>query len=292
MPRQPVVGARNRGGCKLPFEPPPPEGVRTIDVTQVPRPDGARLQVQVSGSPDAPVLVLLQGQASSHDWWTDLRGRYEDRFRTITLDYRGTGLTVTPAGGLSTELLADDAIAVLDFLGIAIAHVYGTSMGGRVAQMAAARHPSRVKSLVLACTSPGGTHAVERSDAIRRALADPDETSRRATLVGLFYTPAWGDDPARSRLFGDPTMSAEDRQRHLRMSARHDAWDLLPDIVCPTLVLHGSDDQMTPTVNAPAIAGRLPDAQLHVHAGGRHGFFDEFADELEETMSAFWTSHA
>lgn len=257
---------------------------------QVPRHDGTLLAVQVVGQPDAPTLILLQGQASSHDWWTDLRGRYEDRFRTVTMDYRGTGATFSPDTDLSTRLLGEDVIAVLDALGVNRAHVYGTSMGGRVAQMVAAEHGDRVQSLVLACTSPGGARATERSNEVRTALADPSETARQAALVALFYTPSWGDDASRSRLLGDPTMSSKDRQRHLRMSARHDAWDLLPGVACPTLVLHGSDDKMTPSLNAHLIADRISGARLHIHDGGRHGFFDEFASDLDPLLRSFWAT--
>ena len=193
------------------------------EVVTVPCLDGALLEVQVGGQDHAPTLVLLQGQASSHDWWTDLRARYEDGFQTVTMDYRGTGATRSPDGDLTTRLLGHDVIAVLDALGVGQAHVYGASMGGRVAQMTAADHPARVQSLVLACTSPGGKHATERSNEVRTALVDPDENARLAALVSLFYTPTWGQDPSRSRLLGDPTMSTVDRQRHLKLSARHDA---------------------------------------------------------------------
>lgn len=205
-------------------------------VVSVPRPDGTRLHVQVGGREGAATLLLLQGQASSHTWWTGLRDRFEDQFRTVTMDYRGTGGTRDPGGDLSTELIAEDAAAVLDHLDIDRVHVYGTSMGGRIAQVLAARHPVRMLTLALACTSPGGPHAVERDNDVRKALVDPDAEARRRAMVQLFYTPAWGDDPSRSHLFGDPTMNAADRNRHLKMSARHNAWALLPQISCPTLV--------------------------------------------------------
>lgn len=80
-------------------------------------------------------LVLLQGQASSPDWWTDLRGRYEDRLRTATMDYRGTGSTFSPDADLSTRLLGEDAIAVLDTLSVNRAHgpgLRGPSCGSQV----------------------------------------------------------------------------------------------------------------------------------------------------------------
>lgn len=261
----------------------------TVDTMQVSRPDGARLEIQISGPSRAPALLLLQGQASSHTWWADLRHRYENRFRTITMDYRGTGRTSAPPGELSTQLLAGDAVAALDAAGALQAHVYGTSMGGRVAQMLAAHSAERVETLVLACTSPGGPNATERDNDVRRALANPDARARTATMIELLYTPAWGGDATRARLFGDPAMSVIDRQRHLRMSARHDAWDLLAAIACPTLVLHGAADRMTPSINGEVIAERIPNAELQIHPTGRHGFFDEFADEIDRDLRSFWT---
>lgn len=264
----------------------------TLADVDVARPDGAVVRAQVGGQhakPDQPVLLLLQGQASSHTWWTGLRERYERRFTTITFDYRGTGATRDPGGELTTALLAADAVAVLDHLGVARAHVYGTSMGGRVAQHLAADHPDRVLTLALACTSPGGPRAVERSTEVRRALASPDATVRVARLVELFYTPDWGGAPGASHLFGDPGMTAADRARHLRMSAGHNAWDVLSRITAPTLVLHGQQDRMTPASNAALIAGRIPDARLHRHVAGRHGFFDEFADDLDPELDRLWS---
>lgn len=186
--------------------------MRTANDHQVLCPDGARLQVQTAGSSEGSVLVLLQGQANSHDWWAGLRRRYEKRFRTITMDYRGTGTTRSPAGGLTTGLLAEDVVCVLDALNVDQAHVYGASMGGRVAQMLAGRHPTRVLSLALACTSPGGRHAIEPNNDVRQALADSDPSARSAAMVDLFYTPGWGTDPTQSHLFGDPTMTAADRR--------------------------------------------------------------------------------
>ncbi len=174
---------------------------------------------------------------------------------------------------------------MLDSLGLEAAHVYGTSMGGRVAQVLAADHPSRVQRLVLACSSPGGPHATERTQAVRRSLADPDASARRAALLRLMYTDA--GLPRRSHLLGDPTMTAGATRRHLRVSNRHDAWELLPRITAPTLVVHGTDDEMVPVANSDLIAARVPDATVWLRPGGRHGFFDEFADEVSPRVRDF-----
>lgn len=253
----------------------------------VPTSDGFEIAVQVAGPADGPTLLLLAGQANNHHWWGLVRGGFEDRWRTVTLDQRGTGDSRGPVGAWSTPTFAADAAEVLARLGGGPAAVYGTSMGGRVAQVLAAEHPARVDRLVLACTSPGGPHAQERDNAVRRELLDPDPAHRRATLGALFYTDAWPHRPEDSLLLGDRTMTPEETRAHLRVSGRHDAWDLLPRITAPTLVLHGTDDRMVPTANAPLLAERIPGALLHLHEGGRHGFFEEFATEITPLVRGF-----
>lgn len=250
-------------------------------------PDGFRLSVQVAGPEDGPVLLLLAGQANNHRWWDRVRGGFEDVWRTVSLDQRGTGASRGPVAEWSTRTFADDAAAVLEHLDAGPVAVYGTSMGGRVAQVLAAEHPHHVARLVLACTSPGGRHAEERDAGVRRRLADPDPAARRQALRELFYSDAWPHRPEDSLLFGDRHMSAEETRAHLRVSGRHDAWELLPRIVAPTLVLHGTDDRMVPTANAPLLAERIPGARLWLHEGGRHGFFEEFATEVTPVVRGF-----
>lgn len=239
-------------------------------------PDGAVLAIQQTGPNDGPPLLLLPGQANSHRWWDRLRGGFDDTYRTITFDYRGTGGSTAAEVPWSTAGFADDAATVLDALGIRGAHVYGTSMGGRIAQMLAINRPTMVGRLVLACTSPGGPPAQERSDAIRRELADPDQDVRTAALMRLMYTPAWPGCAADSTLLGDPTMTAKASMLHLRVSSGHDASAQLHRITAPTLVLHGADDELSLPANATYIAEQIPGAAAEI-LPGRHGFFDEFS---------------
>lgn len=251
--------------------------------------DGFRLSVQVSGNADGPTLLLLAGQANSHQWWTSLREDFEDAFRVVTFDQRGTGRSRGEVTDWSTDLFADDARDVLFGLGTSKALVYGTSMGGRVAQSLAVRHPDAVDRLVLACTSPGGPHAQERDAQVRRSLSDPDPGQLLAAFQRLFYTDRWPYPPERSHLFGDPTMSNEERRAHLRVSSTHDAWERLPQIEARTLVLHGTDDRVAPVANAHLLADRIASARLHLVEGGRHGFFEEFRSEVVPLIRSFLT---
>ena len=136
---------------------------------------------------------------------------------------------------------------MLAALGVERALVYGTSMGGRVAQELAINHPHLVERLVLCCTSPGGALARERSHEVRKALADPDAARRRRSMVDLFYTPEWVAAQGRVRpRLGDRTMTPSDANRHLRMSGQHDASDRLHLIEAPTLIVHGTRDTVVP----------------------------------------------
>jgi len=242
-------------------------------------PDGAVLAIQQTGPADGPPLLLLPGQSNSHHWWDPLRGGLDDVFRTITFDYRGTGDTSAPEDPWSSASFADDAATVLHALGHRSAGVYATSMGGRVAQMLAINRPAMVGRLVLACTSPGGPDAHERSTAIRRELAEPDEKIRTAALMRLMYTPQWTGRAADSTLLGDPTMTARAAMLHLRISHEHDASRDLHRITAPTLVLHGSDDELSLPANATYLASRIPGATAEI-TPGRHGFFDEFSADV------------
>ncbi|MDT2005276.1 alpha/beta fold hydrolase [Rhodococcus opacus] len=236
--------------------------------------DGTRIAYQDTG--DGPPLLLLAGQANNHHWWDAVRPDFDRHFRTVTMDYRGTGASDKPDTGYSTPLFADDAICVLDALGIDRAHVYGTSMGGRVAQWVAARYPERVRSLVLGCTSPGGPHAVERGRDVRSSLAQPDPDRARRALLDLMYTPDWlARNPGPYNTLGDPDMPVHAKVAHLRASNGHDAWDALPSIGAPTLILHGTDDVLSPVDNAALLAERIPHAHRELLPGARHAYFDE-----------------
>lgn len=82
-------------------------------------------------------------------------------------------------------------------------------------------------------------------------------------------------------------MSMDARARHLRASNEHDAWDELPRITAPTLILHGTDDQLTPVANAHLLADRIPESSVHEFVGMRHAFFEEACPEASDVVLQF-----
>lgn len=255
--------------------------------------DGAAIAYQSAGNSEGRPLVLLAGQANNHHWWDGARGDFEGAgYRTITLDWRGVGDSDKPDELYTTRGFAADVIAVLDDLGIAKAHVYGTSMGGRVGQWVAADFPGRVDALVLGCTSPGGPYAIERDKSVRRTLAQVDRAAAERFLLELMYTPQWlATHQGPYYVLGDPDMPAYARRRHLAASSKHDAWDVLPSITAPTLVVHGTDDVFNPAANAPLITGRVPGAREVLIEGARHAYFDEFRDVAGAAVLEFLAVH-
>lgn len=150
----------------------PGEGTRSRFVRL---PDGVRMRVVEAGPEDGEPLIVLHGYSDSWFSFSPVLPLLADRYRIIAPDLRGHGCSDRPAGGYGMDVLADDAVRVMDALGVQRAAVLGHSMGGFVAQQVAARHPQRVERLVLVGTALrfAGTAVAEGLAGVVDALPDP-----------------------------------------------------------------------------------------------------------------------
>ena len=257
-------------------------------------PDGARLYYEESGVGEP--LLLISGQSSDHTLWDDIRDDFVARYRVIVYDNRGTGESDKPEDPpYSTRGFARDAIAILDHLGIPRAHAYGISMGGRICQWLGIDHGSRIGALILGATTPGNAHGVPRSHDMDAAMRAASPNLRGAwTMLTAMYSPGWSATHLgqlrrwASRKHPIPEYA---RRLHYLASEGHDAWDLLPTITAPTLVIHGGDDRVNPTANARLLAERIPGAELCIIPGGRHGYFVEYRAEASRAVLDFLRRH-
>ena len=118
-----------------------------------------RIGIHVASVGAGPALLLLHGWP--HTWfvWHQVAPLLATRHRVIMPDLRGIGATEHPDGGYDLHTLADDAAALLTALGEPLASVVALDLGAPIAWMLAARHPQRVRKLVvmeaLLCTLPG-----------------------------------------------------------------------------------------------------------------------------------------
>ena len=81
------------------------------------------------------------------------------------------------------------------------------------------------------------------------------------------------------------------RRLHYQASEGHDSWPLLPSITAPTLVIHGSQDEVNPSATGRLLAGRIPGAELQLIGGARHSYFEEFRAVASQLVLKFLHRH-
>jgi len=220
-----------------------------------------------------PVLLIM-GFSYPSDMWYRTRPELSKYYRTIAFDNRGVGRSDVPKGPYPIKLMASDAAAVLDAAEVEKAHIFGISMGGMIAQEFALQYPARVRSLILACTSPGGLHAVQPKAnvllaLVKRASMTPEEA--RKAFIPILYDVATPpgrieEDMAVVRKWIPAPAAYSAQMQGIMMWS---SYRRLPQITAPTLVIHGDSDRLVPPRNGEIIAARIPGAKHVVipHAG-------------------------
>jgi pimeloyl-ACP methyl ester carboxylesterase len=248
--------------------------------------DGADLDWEEHGSGET--MLLIAGQGVSRRTWDLLMPSLAESFRVITYDHRGIGPSTLGGGPLwTTRGLAADAIAVLDAAGVDRVHVVGHSMGGRIAQWIAIDHHERVATLTLISSTGGDARGVARPAHATAALAGGDPEILGAYFFGDAFR---REHPDVLGMLARSDAPIRARRGHFRASSTHDAWDDLGLIAAPTLVIHGSDDEITLVANGRELAARIPDATFLEVPGG-HGIHLE-SPAVRDAFGAFAHEHA
>lgn len=239
---------------------------------------------------EGPELVLINGLGFGRWGWFKQVPALSRHFRTITFDVRGEREL---EGGVGE--LAADVVALLDHLGVRKAHVFGTSLGGFVAQHLALARPDLVDRLVLVCTSygRGGPESMSPwvlSDMIGLPSLSVERTVRRGleTATSSVYRAERPEEFERVvgwRLADSPSLSTYYQQ--MRAGASFDASREVGRITSPTLVIHGADDRYVPVANAVALAEAIPGARLRVLDGAGHLVFIERSADVNREVVTF-----
>jgi 3-oxoadipate enol-lactonase len=248
------------------------------------------------GSGEPPLLI--QGMSGTHlSWGEPFLAELEGDFDIAYYDHRGIGKSPPLDGPFSLADLAEDAAALLDRLGWDDAHVLGISMGGMTAQEFALRHPDRLRTLALGCTYAGGNDSALGDPQIMQRLGELFMTGQVEEAMRFGFevnvSPQFAEDPANyelvKRIAAELPASLEIMMLQLQAIASHDTSERLGEIEAPTLVIHGTLDQMLPVSNAHAIASRIPGARLEILEGVGHAFWwerpQESADFLRQLAS-------
>ena len=230
-----------------------------------------------SGSP----LLLVMGVAGHHRMWSEqFLAALAEHHDLVAFDNRGIGQSFYAEPGFTLDDLAADAVAVLDHLGWETAHVMGISMGGAIAQVVALTHPQRVRTLTLGCTWPDGADAwAPGVTKLAEAAQAEDAESSARLMFEANVSPACAAEPGRFAAFCEDAAAVKVPGPVILMqmnaAVAHHASDQLPDLGVPTLVIHGTVDDVIKVEAGQRLAELVPNATLELLDGVGHMFFWE-----------------
>jgi pimeloyl-ACP methyl ester carboxylesterase len=251
---------------------------------------GIDMYYEIEGSGDP--LLLIMGTNADHTTWSSQVDAYSDSYTVITYDARGTGQSTHPedVGQYSMRILAEDAAALLEEIGIQRAHVSGLSLGSATAQELAINHPEKVATLQLHCTwGKSDEWFVRMIDTNEFCIIHDDpEMYIRTALLWVASPTFINDQPEdveafeRGFLLENPhPPSRHGMLGHFHADKTHDALDRLGGIDVATLITSGEMDWQVPTRYGLEVQARIPGSTMHIFKGphSSHIAFHEMSGE-------------
>ncbi|HEX6375390.1 MAG TPA: pyrimidine utilization protein D [Allosphingosinicella sp.] len=235
------------------------------------------LYFEEHGPAEGSPVILSAGLGGSGAYWQPNLAALAERHRVILYDHRGTGRSdrALPAN-VTVDDMADDAIALMDGLGLERAHFVGHAAGGLIGLLLAVRAPARLSSLVVVNGWTRLDPHFARCFEVRLALLR--DTGPRAYLRAqpIFIYPASWSSEHRNEL----DVELEDQLAHFqgtenlekRVAALQSFYldDRLGEISTPLLAIAAKDDVLVPWTCTPAYAGRIASASIRLMEWGGH----------------------
>ncbi len=253
------------------------------------------------GNPEEPTLLLINGLGSQclnyQAEWCQLF--CDEGFHVVRFDNRDVGLSSKLEGTDYTLAdMADDAVAVLDALGVEQAHVMGCSMGGMIVQRLSLDHPDRVLSLTSVMSRTGEAGYGESSKEALAFLLAPPAPSRAAYIerqVAALHVygskPEWLDEDAiraRAAAAYDRCFYPEGVGRQMKAVASDGSRaEQLAELDLPALVIHGSRDTLIDPSGGRRTAALIPGARYVEIDGMGHDYPPPVWREWVSTWSEF-----
>jgi pimeloyl-ACP methyl ester carboxylesterase len=261
--------------------------------------NGITLNYRIDGPEDAKeTIVLINGLADDlESWGFQMPSFLKAGHRVLSFDNRGIGKSDKPAGPYSSKMLADDAKALVDQLGITNFHLMGVSMGGMISQEYAIAYGGDLKSLTLACTYGKADAFCQQMFAMWGDLAKGLGVPfvMRDVILWAFTGPFFEERPDDAAMFNDAmaqlSMSVEAYHAQLAVIQKHDATDRLGRIKVPTMVLAGEEDILIPVRLSKRLHAAIQGAKWATVPGG-HACLWETPDPFNNTFLAFIGSNA
>jgi pimeloyl-ACP methyl ester carboxylesterase len=252
------------------------------------------IQVYYESLGEGPPLLLIEGIPGTVPDWYPFARLLAREFKVVLFDNRGSGRSDKPQEWYTISLMASDAAALLDSLGIPRANVFGVSMGGMIAQELAINFPEKVERLVLGCTHCGGQKVIRPAPKIDEAFAleTEDWAVRIRKLAPFAFSDGFGNDQpeavaefiAKKSLDVQPYFAY---RRQIGAVIRHDSRQRLSKITSPTLVLTGTADAVIPAQNSRVLHEKIPNSEIAMIEGAGHLFFIEQPEQTLRILRSF-----
>ncbi len=253
--------------------------------------DGARIRYRVAGA--GPVVVLTHGLGGHLDSWGSTVETFQDRCTVLTWDVRGFGGSDRRPDTMAPGTWASDLASVLDEVGAPDAVIGGISMGGVVSQRFALDFPERTQALILISTSSELNERAEagwnaRADLIERdGLAKALAPTGPALSYGKEYRERHAEDIAEAARLAIERNDDACYAAACRAVSDIDYTADLAAISCPTLILQGLEDALTPPGGSVIMSRRIPGARLVMLEHCGHGIPTERPKEFHTEVGAF-----
>ena len=260
--------------------------------------NGIDLFYTIEGSSENEPLLLVAGFDSDSSTWAAMMPLLVEQYQMLRFDNRGIGQSSAPDSSYSIKQMAADAAALLDYLSISQVNVAGSSMGGQIAQELALAHPEKIKSLIILSSWASRDDKFNSLIEMFGDLAQKLEgTLYQKVLLPWVFSDAFYSTPgAMEQLINlienqpfPPTPHVLYHQSRAILSS--DTSDRLADIHCPTIVVVGKEDLLTPIKFSQQLAQGIPKAELAILEHGGHAFVVESADAVVKVMLDFLAKH-
>ncbi|MEU8172145.1 alpha/beta fold hydrolase [Microbispora hainanensis] len=259
--------------------------------------NGITINYQLEGE-GPETVVLVNGLADDLETWeAQVPALLDAGLRVLRFDNRGIGASDKPAGPYTSRLLADDAKALVDHLGLTGFHLVGVSMGGMIVQEYALAYPGDVKSLTLACTYAAPGPFCSRMFALWADMAREMGVPTVMRDVGLwaFTVPFFEERPEEAAEFdaamAELAMPVEAYLSQLNVIQTHDTTERLAQLTAPTLVLAGEEDILIPVRLSRRLHEAVPGSRWATVPGG-HACLWETPEPFNTTLIDFVRAHS
>jgi pimeloyl-ACP methyl ester carboxylesterase len=285
--------------------------------------NGIEICYDTTGDPADPTVLLVMGLGGQLiQWDPELCGLIAGRgFHVVRFDNRDVGLSTRHEGGVDVfglftseasgspppsvpyllSDMADDAVGLLDHLGVDRAHVVGVSMGGMIAQSIALAHPARVTTLTSIMSTTGDSDVGHpTAEAMAALVAPPAQTREEAQDGAVRQAHVWGspglfDEDHLRRLAGEswdrchePMGVARQMAAILASGSRSSG---LATLALPSLVIHGTADTLVQPSGGERTAEVIPDAKLLMVDGMGHDLPRPLWPTLVDAICAHLAEH-